>query len=158
MTKNLYLLDTCTFARQYSYPDCARIIDYLIGKGQFVLSAVVAMELYTGTHNKAAKQSLDKLSSSLHKVGMVATPQYEDFQRAGVVLKSYSQRKGHVKTSPHFRDILICLSALRIGSTVVTDNLDDFLRWQKEIERNFQKKISVISTAELLALYPDPPL
>lgn len=151
MTKTLYLVDTCSFVRQFADPRCAALFDDLIGKGQFVLSAIVAMELYAGTNNKTAKQSLDKLASELHKVDLVVTPQYADYQKAGVLLKSYSRRKGDIKVSSHFRDILISLNATHIGATVVTDNTADFLRWKKEIERSFQKKISVMSTAELLA-------
>lgn len=151
MTRYLYLIDTCSFARQFIDSACAALFDDLIREGRFVLSAVVAMELYAGTKNKTAKRSLDKLATELHKVGMVVMPQYEDYQKAGVLLRSYSRRKGDIKVSPHFRDILISLNAVRSGAAVVTDNTNDFLRWKREIERNFQKTLSVMSTAELLA-------
>lgn len=150
MTKNLYLIDTCSFARQFIDPACAALFDDLIRGGRFVLSAIVAMELYAGTKNKTVKQSLDRLVAELHKIGMVVTPQYDDYQKSGVLLRSYSQRKGDVKVSSHFRDILISLNAIRAGAAVVTDNTDDFSRWKKEIERNFQKHLLVMSTAELL--------
>ena len=105
MVRQRYVVDTCSFVQQYAHPDCAESIDSLIEKGQFVLSAVVAMELYAGIKDKQAKTVLDGLSTTLNGIGLLATPTYSDYQKAGLILRNYSRRKGALKSSTHFRDI-----------------------------------------------------
>ena len=149
MEKRLYLVDTCSFVQQFKNPDCAKLMDSLILGGQFVFSAIVAMELYASTKDKQAKRSLDMLGTKLDEVGLLTTPTYNDYQKAGIVLKNYSRRKGSVKSTTHFRDILICLSAIRAHAIIVTENRTDFLRWASEIKRSFNQNIAIFSWLEL---------
>lgn len=149
MAKQLYLVDTCSFVQQYHYSDCAKQIDELIVRGQFVLSAIVAMELYAGTRDHKAKKALDILSLKLDEAGLRITPTYHDYQKAGIILKNYSKRKGAIKSSTHFRDILICLNALRLCAIVITENKSDFIRWGDEIKHLFHKDVMVQSWKEI---------
>lgn len=143
-------MDTCSFVQQFSYPACARLMDALILKGQLALSAIVAMELYAGTRDHPAKRALDTLGVKLDEAGLVLTPDYCDYQKAGMILNHYSRRKGAIKSSTHFRDILICLGAVRAKASVVTENRDDFLRWAGEIKRSFRRDLAVHSWQELV--------
>lgn len=150
MGKSLYLVDTCSFVQQFSDPNCSEWIDGLILKGQFVLSAVVAMELYAGTKDQQSKRALDTLAAKLNEAGLVVTPDYGDYQKAGLILKNYSRRKGALGSSTHFRDILICLGAIQCQAAVVTENGRDFLRWASEITRNFNRRLDIYSWRELI--------
>lgn len=149
MAKQLYLVDTCSFVQQYHHPDCSKQIDELIVRGQFVLSAIVAMELYAGTRDQKAKKALDVLSLKLDEAGLRITPTYHDYQKAGIILKNYSKRKGAIKSSTYFRDILICLNALRLCAIVITENKSDFIRWGGEIKHLFHKDVIAQSWKEI---------
>lgn len=148
MAKQLYLIDTCSFVQQHHHVECAKLMDELILRGQFVLSSVVAMELYAGTKNKQAKNALDLLGLKLDEVGLLATPTYHDYQRAGIILRNYSARKGSIKSSTHFRDILICLNAMVFHAIIITENCNDFLRWTLEIKRNFKRELKICTWQE----------
>lgn len=150
MTKDLYLVDTCSFVLRFVSPAYAELFDHMILKGQFVLSAVVSMELYAGTKNKTAKQELDNLSLGLARSGLLVIPDYSDYQKTGNLLRNYSRQKGAVSVSSHFRDILIGLNAVRMGASIVTENVQDFLRWKKEIKRHLKKDMDVYSAKDLL--------
>lgn len=150
MARPFYLVDTCSFVQQFSDPACAGLVDELIVKGRFVLSAIVAMELYAGTKDRQAKRALDTLGLRLREVGLLVTPDYSDYQKAGMILRNYSKRKGAIKSSTHFRDILICLGALRTHAVVVSENRSDFLRWSAELKRMFRKDLTIQSWSDLI--------
>lgn len=150
MGRQLYLVDTCSFVQQFSDSDCSNLMDGLIVKGQFVLSAIVAMELYAGTKDQQAKKALDTLGTKLADAGLVVTPNYGDYQKAGMILKNYSRRKGAIKSSTHFRDILVCLGAVRTQAIVVTQNHADFLRWATEIRRDLHRELKIHSWQDLI--------
>lgn len=149
-SKRHYVVDTCSFVKQFRDPACALLFDKLIIRGQFVLSSIVAMELYAGIKNKQAKSALDALATNLAPQGLVITPTHQEYVKAGAMLRAYAAKKGQVKSSPHFRDILICLSALRLEAAVITENTDDVTRWAHQIKRSFNKKIEIVATQQLL--------
>lgn len=150
MKKRLYLFDTCSYVLQFQDQRYAALIDRLLLKGQFVLSSVVAMELYAGARDERSKRTLDRLSMQLDRIECLVVPDYTDYQRAGLLIRNYSRRKGALETSPHFRDVLILLNSLRVEATMVTENLQDFLRWNSELKRTFHRQLSVICAQELL--------
>lgn len=150
MKRPRYLIDTCSYVLQFQKKEYAELIDEFLLKGQFVLSSVVAMELYAGARDDRMKRALDRLSLQLESIGCLVVPSHADYQRAGLMIRNYSRRKGSLKASPHFRDILILLNAFRADATIVTENLRDFLRWRSELERTFHRKVAVLSARELL--------
>lgn len=150
MTKTCYLVDTCSFVLQFHHPQYAELFDDLISRDRLLLSAVVLMELYAGTRSKEVKKKLDNLSLVLNRERLVATPDYSDYQKAGILLRNYSRQKGEIGVSSHFRDVLISLSAVRMDAIVVTENRKDFLIWRKEIKRSFKKDFEVYSAKDLL--------
>jgi len=150
MKKPRFLFDTCSYVLQFKDPRYAALVDQLLLKGQFVLSSVVAMELYAGARDEGMKRALDRLSLQLGRIGCLVVPDHADYQKAGLLIRNYSHRKGALKVSPHFRDILILFNALRAEAAIVTENLRDFLRWRSELKRTFHRQISVVSAQELL--------
>jgi predicted nucleic acid-binding protein len=150
MKRPRYLFDTCSYVLQFRERRFADLIDQLLLKGQFVLSSIVAMELYAGARDEGAKRALDRLSLQLDRLGCLVVPDYADYQKAGLLIRHYARRKGALRTSPHFRDILILLNAFRAEAVVVTENLQDFLRWRSELKRTFHRPISVVRAEELL--------
>jgi predicted nucleic acid-binding protein len=92
------------------------------------LCSVVAAELYAGAHTVQNIRIVDRLLAPYVRVNRVIFPNHTDWVAMGKVTASILQ------TSPGYRsklpalqnDILIALSARRIGATVVSENEDDF--------------------------------
>ena len=63
---------------------------------RFLLSTVVAMELYAGTRSRGDKQDLDRMVQALTGIGRVVSPEPEDFYTAGQLVATYSRRYGQL--------------------------------------------------------------
>jgi predicted nucleic acid-binding protein len=90
------------------------------------LSAIVLMELRLGADTPVRKRKVDGIERAFPSHRILA-PEGELFGRAGSLFRTLygfptGDRLGHMN------DILIALTAWRIGATVVTNNLDDFRR------------------------------
>jgi predicted nucleic acid-binding protein len=103
---------------------------------RFLLCTVVWMELYAGTRTKADKQDLDAMQRALSSIGRVVSPAPEDFYRAGQMLASYSRLYGRIEPKDHANDVLIALSAVRVGAELVTENAEHMETWQKILARS----------------------
>lgn len=95
-----------------------------------VLTAVVAAELYAGTHDRTEKRALDGLCRAHHAVGRFSSPSASAWVDAGMLLRRARSRFGHMDFVRNFRDALIALEAVHIGATLVTENIRDFARWK----------------------------
>lgn len=95
-----------------------------------ILTAVVAAELYVGTHDHWEKRALDELCRAHRSLGHLSSPPEAAWIEAGILLRRASSAFGAMDFVDHFRDLLIALEAAREGATLVTENVRDFTRWR----------------------------
>lgn len=93
------------------------------------LSSVVAEELFAGALDAPGIALVDRHLGALRRAGRVVAPSTEDWIAAGKLIAKITQREPNKKSKVQqqlLNDILISLSARRIGATVFTFNRDDF--------------------------------
>ena len=95
-----------------------------------ILTAVVAAELYAGTHNHREKHALDKLCQAHRALGHFSSPSAASWIDTGILLRRARSVFGQMDFVCHFRDLLIGVEAARAGATLVTENVGDFVRWK----------------------------
>jgi predicted nucleic acid-binding protein len=95
-----------------------------------ILTAVVAAELYAGTHEEREKRALDELCRAHDSLGHFSAPPAAAWVETGVLLRRARSAFGQADFVSHFRDLLIALEAVRAGATLVTENVRDFARWR----------------------------
>ncbi len=95
-----------------------------------ILTAVVAAELYAGTHDHREKRALDELCRAHVALGHFSFPSAAAWIDAGILLRRARSALGQMDFVRHFRDLLIALEAVRAGATLVTENARDFARWK----------------------------
>lgn len=100
------------------------------------LNAVVVQELFAGARTSADAQALeDDVIEPFERVGRLVTPSYRTFKRAGGVLADLV-RDGLVlgRTERGFvNDLLLAISCLEHGCTLVTRNARDFRRISEQL-------------------------
>lgn len=112
------------------------IIDFPQGHPIFFMSAVVMEELYAGASDAATMRLLDRLFDTFAKLNRMVAPDSLDWQKAGRVIAQLGRKYGFddVFLSRITHDVLIALSARRIGASVVTNNRKGFLRIQEYVD------------------------
>lgn len=112
-----------------------------------ILTAVVAAELYAGTHNRREKRALDELCQAHRALGHFSSPSAGAWIDTGVLLRRARSVFGQMDFVHHFRDLLIAVEAARAGATLVTENVADFARWRSLLA----------SASKTLKLFNPPP-
>lgn len=112
------------------------IIELEYGMPLLYMSAVVIEELYAGAFDNNSIKLLDKLYGTFDNLGRLIVPDASDWQRTGKVVAKLSQkyRLGKMFLSKITNDVLIALSARRIGAVVVTYNKKDFLKIKEFVD------------------------
>jgi predicted nucleic acid-binding protein len=95
-----------------------------------ILTAVVAAELYAGTHDRREKRTLDELCRAHHELGHFSSPPASAWIETGILLRRARSSYGRIDFVHHFRDLLIAVEAVRARATLVTENARDFARWR----------------------------
>jgi len=95
-----------------------------------ILTAVVAAELYAGTHDRREKRAVDELCRAHHALGHFSSPPASAWIEAGILLRRARSAYGQIDFVHHFRDLLIAVEAVRARATLVTENAGDFARWR----------------------------
>lgn len=92
------------------------------------LSSVVVEELYAGALSPGAVRLVDRHVGALERVGRVVTPSFQDWKDAGrlVARVTHTEPGRKSKVQQMVNDILLALSARRIGADLFTFNRDDF--------------------------------
>ncbi|MEW6040678.1 MAG: type II toxin-antitoxin system VapC family toxin [Elusimicrobiota bacterium] len=98
-------------------------------KPLFYMSAVVIEELYAGAFDNVSIKLLDRMYETFEGIGRIVVPEASDWQKTGKVIAKLGRKYGF---EDRFllriqNDILIALSARKIGAVVVTNNKGDFL-------------------------------
>jgi len=94
---------------------------------QTYLSSVVVEELYAGALDERAVRLVERQVGALERVGRVITPRFEDWKRAGKLVAAITRREPgrKAKVQQMLNDILLALSARRVGADLYTLNRDD---------------------------------
>ncbi len=92
------------------------------------LSSVVVEELYAGALDPSGIRLVEAYVGALEKAGRVITPTFQDWKDAGrLVAQITRQEPGRKpKVQQMLNDILLTLSARRLGAELVTFNRSDF--------------------------------
>ena len=95
---------------------------------QTYLSSVVVEELYAGALDERAVRLIERQVGALKRVGRVITPLFEDWKKAGKLVAVITRREPgrKPKVQQMLNDILLALSARRMGADLYTLNRDDF--------------------------------
>ena len=102
---------------------------------QFILSAnvwfssIVLAELYAGTRSSHDRIILDRIVVAMRRKGQLLTPEDDDWIRAGRLIARRVRLHGALRPRDHLADVLILVSAARLGGVVVTANLRHFEPW-----------------------------
>jgi predicted nucleic acid-binding protein len=93
------------------------------------LSAVVLMELSAGAFSVRDRKLVQEVKSAFARVGRILVPSFTTYEEAGDVLRRLQESRGYTMASAYAltNDVLIALSALSIGATVITQNERDFV-------------------------------
>ncbi len=95
---------------------------------QTYLSSVVVEELYAGALDDGAMRLVERQVGALERVGRLVTPLFEDWKKAGKLVALITRREPgrKRKVQQMLNDILLALSARRMGADLYTLNRDDF--------------------------------
>lgn len=103
------------------------------------MSAVVLQELVAGADDASRIKDLERSRHAYKKLNRLLVPTEEDWWQAGLALNALQRGRRSKKTgkipkisvAERYRiinDVLIARTAKRAGVTVVTDNVNDFLK------------------------------
>lgn len=95
---------------------------------QTVASSVVVQELYAGALDAGAVRLVERYVGALERAGRVVAPTFQDWKRAGKLVAQITRKEPgrKPKVQQMLNDLLLALSALRIGADLFTFNRDDF--------------------------------
>lgn len=92
------------------------------------LSAVVAYELSVNAQDRRTRRLVQAFTGPMERTGRVISPTFADWSEAAAIISSIEEkdRSWRSKLPALLNDILIALSARRIGALLVTYNREDF--------------------------------
>jgi predicted nucleic acid-binding protein len=92
------------------------------------LSAVVLLELEAGAFSRRDQRLVEQLAKGFERPGRIVVPTLADYRDGGQLLRQLQAERDYDlhKTYSLVNDVLIALSARRIGATVITQNEKDF--------------------------------
>ena len=99
--------------------------------GQVWLSSVVLAELYAGTRSPEDREILDRIATAMQRIDRLLTPDDGDWIRAGWMIARQVRLHGALRPRDHLADVLILISAARLGGVVITANLRHFEAWRR---------------------------
>ena len=107
------------------------------------LSTVVAYELYVNARDRHTRDLVLELVGPMERAARVISPTFADWLKASEIVAMIEEksRSWRSKLPMLLNDILIALSARRIGATLLTHNRDDFLL----IHRHYDFSLRVLA-------------
>ena len=105
-------------------------LGFLLRPTLLYMSSVVFVELYAGARDRLSLQRLNRLYQTFDGLGRLISPDNEVWYRAARVLQQFGARHGfeEIGLARLTHDILIAMTARKIGATVFTRNGRDFER------------------------------
>ncbi|MBI3972950.1 MAG: hypothetical protein HY332_16860 [Chloroflexi bacterium] len=86
-------------------------------------------EFYAGTRSRDDTLILDRIVAAARRIDRILTPTADEWAIAGRLIGRYIRQYGQLRPRDHLADVLILVSAARLGGAVVTLNVRDFERW-----------------------------
>lgn len=102
---------------------------HTVASGRRWLSSVAVAELYAGTRSHDDALVVDRIVAAMQRVERVLTPTAREWERAGQLIARYVRLHGAVRPRDHLADVLILVSAARLGGAVVTAYVRHFEIW-----------------------------
>ena len=121
--------DTSALLEAVRRPERWPALQRSLQSGRVWLSSVVLVELYAGTRSREDAALLDRIAIAMQRVERMLTPTAADWARAGRLLARRIRQQGNLRPRDHLADLLIVVSAARLGGVVVTANLRHFEPW-----------------------------
>jgi predicted nucleic acid-binding protein len=111
---------------------------------QTYLSGIVTEELYAGALDQGAVRLVERYVGALERAGRDISPTFQDWKEAGKLVAQLTRKEPGRKSSVQqmLNDILLALSARRIGADLFTFNRDDF----EVIHRHKRFSLKVLTT------------
>lgn len=104
------------------------LLDAMV-RGQVWLSSVVACELYAGTRSSDERQLLDRLVRGAARGQRLLVPSSDEWAAAGSLIARRIRLHGFLRPRDHLADVLIVVSAARLGGDIMTANRRHFEDW-----------------------------
>ena len=123
--------DTSALIQAIRRPERWSAMFRFVKSGQVWLSSVALAELYVGTHSRDDRTILDRITLSARRMDRLLTPDEGDWIRAGRLIARQVRLHGAVRPRDHLADVLILISAARLGGVVITANLRHFEAWRR---------------------------
>jgi predicted nucleic acid-binding protein len=121
------VLDTNVLIDFFRNPNCREAFEAKTLRPQFFMSSVVSMELFAGCRTKRQQSELASFLKPFEKAKRVITPDHSCFLEAGrVLVRLGGQGVDIVRRRQMVNDILIAVTAARVGAVVITANIQDF--------------------------------
>lgn len=122
------IYDTGVYVEYLCHGDLAQAVETSTRLGIVHLSVVVAEELLVGAPDGPALRFLERLIERFAAVDRLAVPERLDWLRSGRAIREVGRRYGYemVGRARLTNDALILATALRLGATVVTRDVNDF--------------------------------
>lgn len=70
----------------------------------------------------------------MQQSGTVATPTHDDWIKSGELIVRYSMLRGAIDGDKHQNDILIVLTARRLGAEVLTNDAASMVNWARMLD------------------------
>ena len=95
---------------------------------QTFISGIVVEELYAGALTRSAIRLVEQYVGALERAGRVIAPTFQDWKEAGKLVAGLTLKEPgrKPKVQKILNDILLVLTARRIGADLFTFNRDDF--------------------------------
>lgn len=103
--------------------------EFLFARGLVkYLSAVVLLELEAGAFSAKDRRLIQQMARGFEQARRIVVPTAADWQEGGRLLRQLQQERDYNLSKAHSlaHDVLIALSARRIGAVVITQNSADF--------------------------------
>jgi predicted nucleic acid-binding protein len=130
------VLDTSVYIPFINHGIVHPTIEIHQGHPLIYMSAVVMEELYAGALDASSVKLLDKMHDTFSSMNRLIIPDAMGWQKTGKVVAQLGKKYGFEKIflSRITNDILIAVTARKIGAVVVTNNQKDFLKIQEYID------------------------
>lgn len=125
------LLDTSIISPYLGNVAYDRYVWTRLVRDQVFTSSVCCMELLAGSLYPDQRRKADAFIGRLARRERIITPTHDEWLRAGRILARYQNQFGHVDPADHLNDILILLTAERLGAELATEDGDHFRLWAR---------------------------
>lgn len=104
-----------------------------VARGAVYLPGVVVCELQAGATTRGDQADVETLRRALGD--RVVGTDVDDWLLAGRCLVRYAERWGRIRPRDHLADLLVVVSATRLGAAIASEDLRGMMRWRWALAR-----------------------